>query len=48
MELINKLALTLNITFGLYHAGLFYRDKKTYDLILASLNISAVIFHIIY
>lgn len=47
MELINNLVLLLNIIFGLYYTGLFYRDKKTYNLIFASF-ILAVIFHIIY
>lgn len=46
MEIIRIITLTLNITFGLYYAGLYFKTKENFDLFFASLNISAVIFHI--
>jgi hypothetical protein len=46
MEIIKIIALILNVTFGLYHVGLYFKSKDRFDLILATLNISAVIIYL--
>jgi len=46
MEIIRIITLTLNITFGLYHAGLYFKTKENFDLFFATLNILAILLYL--
>jgi uncharacterized membrane protein len=46
MEIIKIITLMLNIIFGLYYTGLYYKTKDNWDLFLAALNILAVLLYL--
>jgi hypothetical protein len=48
MEIIRIITLTLNITFGLYHVGLYFKTKESFDLFFATMNILAILLYLIH